>query len=138
MGPPVKPEGDGGEEGDGAWDGEGAQPPILATARDRARSSPLTREEGLTMRIPCPYCGARDAHEFAYLGDATVTRPDPAAPGALDAFTAYVYDRANPEGPHDEFWYHASGCRRWLKVTRNTRTHEILAVAFACAEETTP
>ncbi|MBB6309118.1 sarcosine oxidase subunit delta [Xanthobacter tagetidis] len=90
------------------------------------------------MRIPCPYCGARDAHEFAYLGDATVTRPDPAAPDALDTFSAYVYERANPEGPHDEFWYHAAGCRRWLKVTRNTRTHEILAVAFARAEETTP
>ena len=32
------------------------------------------------MRIPCPYCGPRGDEEFTYLGDATVQRPDPAAP----------------------------------------------------------
>ena len=42
-----------------------------------------------------------------------------------------VYLRDNPAGPHEELWYHRSGCRSWLRVTRNTRTHEILAVAFA-------
>lgn len=83
------------------------------------------------MRIPCPYCGSRDAHEFAYLGDATLTRPDPAAPDAAEAFHAYAYQRENPEGAHREFWYHANGCRRWLVVTRNTRTHEILGAEFA-------
>ena len=31
------------------------------------------------MQIACPYCGARDAQEFAYLGDATLKRPDPSA-----------------------------------------------------------
>ncbi|MFG1478939.1 sarcosine oxidase subunit delta [Xanthobacter sp. V4C-4] len=83
------------------------------------------------MRIPCPYCGSRDAHEFAYLGDATLTRPDPAAPDAAEAFHAYAYLRTNPEGAHREHWYHANGCRRWLVVTRNTKTHEILGAAFA-------
>ncbi len=38
-----------------------------------------------------------------------------------------VYLRDNPAGPHDELWYHASGCRSWLRVTRDTRTHEMLA-----------
>ena len=39
------------------------------------------------MRIPCPLCGDRDLSEFAYLGDATLTRPDPSAPNAERAFT---------------------------------------------------
>ena len=77
------------------------------------------------MRIPCPFCGLRDAHEFAYLGDATVTRPDPAAPDAEVLFHDYVYLRDNPAGAHRELWYHASGCRQWLEVARDTRTHEI-------------
>jgi len=87
------------------------------------------------MRIPCPYCGSRDAHEFAFLGDATPTRPDPAAPDAAEAFHDYVYLRDNLEGPHRELWYHANGCRRWLVVTRDTRTHEILGACFARTDE---
>ena len=92
------------------------------------------------MRIPCPYCGARDAHEFAYLGDATVRRPDPAAPDADETFLAYAYERENPDGVHQEYWYHGAGCRQWLRVARNTRTHEILSVSFARAatQEGTP
>ena len=85
------------------------------------------------MRIPCPYCGLRDAQEFAYLGDATVTRPDPAAPGADDAFHDYVYLRDNPAGAHKEHWYHGAGCRSWLVVSRDTRTHEITGAVLARA-----
>ena len=83
------------------------------------------------MRIPCPFCGVRDAHEFSYLGDAHPVRPDPNAPDAADAFHDYVYLRDNPAGPHRELWYHGAGCRRWLVVTRDTRTHEIFATEFA-------
>jgi heterotetrameric sarcosine oxidase delta subunit len=83
------------------------------------------------MRIPCPFCGARDASEFSYLGDATLKRPDPSGPDAGRAFHDYVYLRANPAGPHREFWHHVSGCRSWLNVTRDTRTHEILAAELA-------
>jgi methylglutamate dehydrogenase subunit B len=83
------------------------------------------------MRIPCPYCGSRGIFEFAYLGDATLKRPDPTAPDAAAAFHDYVYLRDNPAGPHREFWQHASGCRAWLEVSRDTRTHEILAVKKA-------
>ncbi len=78
------------------------------------------------MRIPCPFCGSRDIREFSYLGDASVTRPDPSAPDALDLFVDYVYLRDNHAGPHREFWYHASGCQAWLVVTRDTRSHAIL------------
>jgi len=83
------------------------------------------------MRIKCPYCGERDAQEFAYLGAADLARPDPAGEGAQAAFFDYVYLRENQAGPHAELWYHASGCRSWLRVERDTRTHAILSVAFA-------
>jgi sarcosine oxidase subunit delta len=83
------------------------------------------------MRIPCPFCGERDLREFAYLGDATVTRPDPAVPNAEPLFFAYAYLRDNPAGPHRELWYHAQGCRSWLRVERDTRTHRIDGAALA-------
>ena len=82
------------------------------------------------MRIQCPFCGERDLSEFSYLGAAAFTRPDPDTPQAETAFHEAVYLRDNPAGPHEELWYHASGCRSWLRVTRNTRTHEILGVAL--------
>ena len=47
------------------------------------------------MRIKCPYCGERDASEFAYLGAADLKRPDPAGEGAAQAFYDYVYLREN-------------------------------------------
>jgi sarcosine oxidase subunit delta len=78
------------------------------------------------MRIPCPFCGVRDLTEFTYLGDASLTeRPDPASPNAAVQFHEYVHLRDNPAGLHDELWYHGGGCRSWLTVTRNTRTHVI-------------
>ena len=78
------------------------------------------------MRVPCPFCGARDVREFSYLGDATVARPDPDGVDALERFVDYVYLRDNPAGLHREFWYHGAGCQRWLVVSRDTRTHEIM------------
>jgi len=80
------------------------------------------------MRIHCPHCGARDLHEFSYLGDAKPERPDPNSTDALEQFNAYVYIRDNAAGPHSELWYHAAGCHAWLVVQRDTRTHAITAV----------
>ena len=80
------------------------------------------------MRIECPFCGDRDVSEFTYRGDAGCRRPPPDAEGPADHFFEAVYLRENPAGPHQELWYHASGCLSWLRVTRNTRTHEILGV----------
>ena len=73
--------------------------------------------------ISCPHCGARDQTEFAYGGDASVVRP--AADAPLEAWFAYVYLRDNPAGPHVEYWQHVAGCRRWLRIRRDTVTHEI-------------
>jgi heterotetrameric sarcosine oxidase delta subunit len=75
--------------------------------------------------IPCPWCGARAQSEFSYGGDATLKRPAPDAP--VDAWIAFVYQRDNPAGPHDELWFHGAGCRQWFRVRRDTRTHEIIA-----------
>lgn len=88
------------------------------------------------MRIPCPFCGLRDAAEFIYLGDATLRRPDTTAAGAgIDAaLFDYVYLRDNPAGPLREYWYHGAGCHSWLVVERDTRTHQIIAASMPQAE----
>lgn len=83
------------------------------------------------MRIECPFCGERDVSEFNYLGDAGLHRPPADTADAADRFYEAVYLRDNPAGPHQELWCHAGGCLSWLRVTRNTRTHEILAVRLA-------
>jgi sarcosine oxidase subunit delta len=77
--------------------------------------------------IPCPWCGPRNQIEFTYGGDATVRRPAPDAPEV--AWVDYVYFRDYPAGPLDELWFHGAGCRSWLHVLRDTRTHDILASA---------
>ncbi|HYL03616.1 MAG TPA: sarcosine oxidase subunit delta [Steroidobacteraceae bacterium] len=87
------------------------------------------------LRIPCPWCGERDEIEFRYRGDALAVRPAPEADPA--AFVAYVYERANPLGWHLEWWLHAGGCRRLLKVRRHTLTHDIQWVG-APADEPPP
>ena len=74
--------------------------------------------------IPCPHCGERAQVEFAYRGDATRHRPPDGAPD--EAWYEYVYLRDNPRGPHREWWFHHGGCGRWIRVTRDTLTHEVL------------
>ena len=83
------------------------------------------------MRFDCPYCGERGLEEFAYHGDATVSRPQDGGAAPNDAWTDYVYLRDNPTGLHCELWYHASGCHAWLVVTRDLRTHAISSVVLA-------
>jgi sarcosine oxidase subunit delta len=78
------------------------------------------------LRICCPWCGLRDEVEFRYRGDAAVARPAAEAPPAASA--AYVYERANECGWHVEWWLHVSGCRKLLKVTRDTVSPEIRSV----------
>jgi len=75
--------------------------------------------------IKCPWCGERAQTEFTYGGDATVKRPNPET-CSQDEWLDHIYLRDNPRGPHSEWWHHNAGCRRWLKVKRNTWTHEML------------
>ncbi|MBI4183190.1 MAG: sarcosine oxidase subunit delta [Proteobacteria bacterium] len=77
--------------------------------------------------IRCPHCGPRNQDEFAYGGDATVKRPADPASASDSEWHAYIYVRDNPRGPHEELWHHAAGCRRWIRVRRDTLSHRILA-----------
>jgi sarcosine oxidase subunit delta len=82
------------------------------------------------MRLTCPFCGERDLREFAYRGSAKLlARPSGDASAA--AFHDYLNIRDNPAGPNAELWQHAWGCRAWLRVVRDTRTHLVLDVGLA-------
>ncbi len=92
--------------------------------------------------IRCPWCGPRAHIEFAYGGDATVTRPADPDQVSDEAWHDYIYIRPNPKGAHAELWMHSAGCRSWFKVLRDTRNHKILATgrldeALAAPEEKT-
>ncbi|MCR9138135.1 MAG: sarcosine oxidase subunit delta [Alphaproteobacteria bacterium] len=84
------------------------------------------------MRIGCPVCGDRDAHEFTYQGDGSRTTPPLDAD--QDQWFAHVYERTNPMGRHTECWLHTGGCRAVLIVERDTVTHEIFSVRLAGAQ----
>jgi sarcosine oxidase subunit delta len=75
------------------------------------------------MRISCPHCGERGNEEFVYLGAAGLTRPAPDA--SAEIWHDYVYHRDNPAGLLNELWQPVNGCRRWLVVARDTRSHAI-------------
>jgi sarcosine oxidase subunit delta len=69
--------------------------------------------------IHCPYCGPRPELEFAYGGEAHVTR-DPSVSDA--AWTAFLYQRSNKRGLHAERWRHLRGCGRFFNAVRDTTT----------------
>ena len=79
-------------------------------------------------QIPCPWCGLRDDWEFHYGSEAHVARPEDPSKTTDDEWMDYLYLRHNTKGPFRERWMHASGCRRWFNVMRDTVTHEVLAV----------
>ncbi|MDZ4096106.1 MAG: sarcosine oxidase subunit delta [Paracoccaceae bacterium] len=80
------------------------------------------------MRINCPLCGPRDRREFYYYGsDDYLNRPVGDDPKAWDD---YLHLRENPAGETRDLWYHDMGCAQWLRLTRNTVTHEIAAVVL--------
>ena len=68
----------------------------------------------------------RDHSEFSYGGDASVEYP------ALDALESEwleaVFQRENLDGVVLETWQHLQGCRMWIVVERDTRTHAIHSV----------
>lgn len=82
------------------------------------------------MIITCPWCGKRDSSEFVYQGEGGRIRPDPSSTDQA-AWNAYVYDRVNTAGEHEEIWQHSGGCRAHLRIVRNTVTHAIASVSFA-------
>lgn len=79
------------------------------------------------MRLNCPLCGARDVREFTYRGDAKLMERPVDAGDMQD----YVHVRDNIAGETVELWHHVLGCSAWLKVVRNTVTHEVKDVSLA-------
>ncbi len=75
------------------------------------------------IELPCPWCGPRDAGEFAHAGEA-VTRPDPRT-ATREQWRGYLYLRANSLGWVSETWYHRMGCRRYVRLERHTGTNEV-------------
>ena len=74
----------------------------------------------MSLRIPCPRCGSRPSEEFTYGGELRPLEADDPA-----AEFARIYLRENAAGPRPERWFHSYGCRRWLTVTRDTRTNRV-------------
>jgi sarcosine oxidase subunit delta len=77
--------------------------------------------------IICPFCGKRPEIEFTYGGQAHLTRA--AKPAELDdqAWTDFLYMRANTKGIYAERWRHARGCGRFFNAVRDTTTDHFLA-----------
>ena len=86
------------------------------------------------LNIKCPYCGDRSQKEFAYGGDGTVVRPKLNQEISDEKWDEFVYLRKSPRGKHVELWHHISGCRQWIKVQRDTVTHEIFKTLKANEE----
>ena len=78
------------------------------------------------IRINCPYCGERDHSEFTYGGDGSIEYP--ALDDSLENWIKAIFFRKNIRGRQIETWHHSHGCRLWLKVERDTMTHEIYSV----------
>ena len=81
------------------------------------------------LHIKCPHCGIRSQNEFSYGGDATVKRPELGKEISDQDWDNFVYNRKSLRGKHWELWQHLSGCRQWIKVKRDTVTHEIFQTA---------
>jgi len=81
------------------------------------------------IRIKCPFCGERDHSEFTYGGDAAIVYPELDA--SVQEWVEAIFFRENICGKQIETWHHTNGCRSWLKVERNTLTHEIFSVELA-------
>ena len=78
---------------------------------------------------PLPLLRPATEDEFHYRGDATVKRP--ASDAGEQRLLRLCLSADNPRGWHAEWWHHYAGCRQWLKVERNTLTHEIRAAVGA-------
>ena len=80
----------------------------------------------MSLQIECPNCGRRPLEEFLY-GEILVVPDSLTDADERDLDRGFMHE--NPEGPTTERWFHAFGCRRWLTLTRDTRTDEILGHA---------
>ncbi len=79
----------------------------------------------MSFLVTCPHCGQREATEFVYGGE-VMDRPTGRPPTRRE-LSSYLYFRGNTAGPQREWWFHSSGCGRWLIANRDTRRGAVTA-----------
>ncbi len=77
--------------------------------------------------IRCPWCGERPELEFAYGGQAHLTRPSQSVEMSEQQWAEFLYFRKNARGLHAERWRHARGCGRFFNALRDTTTDHFAA-----------
>jgi heterotetrameric sarcosine oxidase delta subunit len=70
-------------------------------------------------QLHCPFCGARELHEFEF-------RKTRANAGTSEV--AKVYLRVDRVELSVEYWQHVHGCRMWMLVQRNPSTGAVLGI----------
>ncbi len=76
--------------------------------------------------IYCPYCEEhREEEAFHAKGQAHIARPADPESCSDQEWGEYLYFRDNPRGLHHELWVHATGCRKFFNISRDTQTYEI-------------
>ena len=77
------------------------------------------------LQINCPWCGERAETEFSCGGEGGIARPLQTESLSDAQWGDYLFMRKNPKGWHWEMWQHATGCRKFFVVRRNTATHAV-------------
>ena len=77
----------------------------------------------MSFLVPCPNCGRRSVYEFRFGGE---VRQAPASDAPPDVWMNYRFNRVNAAGVQTEWWFHRSGCQKWLLAVRNTVSNEVL------------
>ncbi len=72
--------------------------------------------------VPCPHCGPRNSSDMTYVGESSA-RPDSTDPSVTE-WREYLYFRDNAAGWVTETWYCQAGCRRYVRLERNTVSNE--------------
>ena len=78
----------------------------------------------MSLRITCPTCGPRSAEEWVH-GEMFDVPESITDTDEWDVDRGFFHN--NVEGLVQEAWFHLYGCRRWVVITRDTRTDEIVS-----------
>ncbi|MEM7093106.1 MAG: sarcosine oxidase subunit delta [Actinomycetota bacterium] len=72
----------------------------------------------MSLRIVCPFCGERPLSEWVH-GEILDVPAEIVDADARDVDRGYFHN--NTEGEVGEVWFHLYGCRRWVRVVRDTQ-----------------
>ena len=79
----------------------------------------------MSLQIPCPNCGLRPVEEFAY-GEIFDIPDHITSAEERDLERGFMH--TNREGVVTEAWFHTLGCRRWVRINRDTRNDQIIKI----------